>query len=47
MILIRLAVLIFVLATLAQIPGCHYYIEGTPRFIVSSEPIHANQIRAN
>jgi len=37
--LIRIAFMAAVLVTLAQLPGCHYYIEGTPRFIVSSEPI--------
>ncbi|MBA7612649.1 hypothetical protein ES703_19885 [subsurface metagenome] len=41
MFVIRLAVLIFVLATLAQVPGCHYFIDAAPRIIISSEPIHA------
>jgi len=43
MAIIRLAILAVLLITLAQLPGCHYYIEGTPRCIVSSEPIHVVQ----
>lgn len=42
MFIIRLGILAVLLVTLAQLPGCHYYIEGTPRFIVSSEPIPEN-----
>lgn len=37
--IVRLITLAVVLWTLAQLPGCHYYIEGMPRFIVSSEAI--------
>jgi len=45
--LIRLAILAAVLVTLAQLPGCHYYIEGMPKIIVASEPIHVNQTGPN
>jgi len=41
MLIIRLAFISVLLVTLAQLPGCHYYIDGAPRIIVSSEPIHA------
>jgi len=39
--LIRLAMLAVVLITLAQLPGCRYYIDAAPRIIISSEPITA------
>lgn len=39
MFVIRLLVLTFVLVTLAQLPGCHFYIDGAPRIIIASEPI--------
>ena len=41
--ILRLAFIAAVLVTLAQLPGCHFFIEGTPRIIISSEPIAANQ----
>jgi len=41
MFIIRLAILAVLLVTLAQLPGCHYYIDGAPRIIIASEPIHA------
>jgi len=41
MLIIRIAFIAAVLVLLAQLPGCHYYIDGAPRIIVSSEPIHA------
>jgi len=40
--IIRLIVLTLVLVSLAQIPGCHFYIDGAPRIIIASEPIHAD-----
>lgn len=43
----KIALIAAVLITLAQLPGCHYYVEGTPRFIVSSEPIYVNQTGPN
>lgn len=43
----RLIVLIFVLATLASIPGCHFFVDAAPRIIISSEPIHADQTGPN
>ena len=43
MFVIRLLILSVVLITLAQLPGCHYFIDAAPRIIISSEPIHANQ----
>jgi len=45
--LLRLAILAVLFLVLAQLPGCHYYIEGTPRFIVSSEPIHNPESTSN
>jgi len=47
MFIIRIAGLAVVLVTLAQLPGCHYYIEGMPKIIVASEPIHVNQTGPN
>jgi len=41
--IIRLAILAVVLVTLAQLPGCRYYIDAAPRIIISSEPITAPQ----
>jgi len=45
--IIRIAFSAAVLVTLAQLPGCHYYIEGMPKIIVASEPIHVNQTGPN
>jgi hypothetical protein len=33
----RLILATFILAMLAQIPGCHYYVDAVPRLIISSE----------
>lgn len=43
MLIIRLAFIAGVIVLLAQLPGCHYYVEGMPRFIVSSEPFQPPQ----
>ena len=39
MFILKLAVLAILLATLAQLPGCRFYIDAAPRIIISSEPI--------
>lgn len=45
--IVRLAILAAVMLTLAQMPGCNYFIDAAPRIIISSEPIHAPEIRPN
>lgn len=47
MFVIRLLILSVVLITIAQLPGCNYYIDAAPRIIISSEPIHAPQTGPN
>jgi len=39
MFIVRLALLAVLFLTLAQLPGCRYYIDAAPRIIISSEPI--------
>jgi len=34
----RLLTITALLAFIAQIPSCHYYISAVPRIIISSEP---------
>lgn len=34
----RIQISLSLLPVFAQIPGCHYWIDATPKIIVSSEP---------
>lgn len=38
---------ILVIFLLAQIPGCHYYIDATPHITLSSEPLNVTVTREN
>jgi hypothetical protein len=42
--LVLLAILI---VCLAQISGCHYYLNAVPRVIISSEPIQFEENQPN